>query len=134
MSRKRVDLTFPPGVSLKPVIYHVVRDYDVVPNIMRAQIQPGSEGRMLVELTGSNERLAEAIGFLKDQGLDVREAASDIRHDLDLCVHCGLCTSVCRHGALTLGADARLVIDREKCVYCEACVPVCPRRAIRLEF
>ncbi len=109
MPRKRLDLTFPPRQSLKPVVYHLVKDYDIVPNILRAQIQPGQEGRMLVEVTGRKEDFARGIAFLEEQGLAVREAASDICLDDDLCVTCGLCTAVCRPGALYLdGRSARV--------------------------
>ena len=65
MARKRLDLTFPPRQSLKPVIYHLVKDYDLVPNILRAQIHPAQEGRMVLEVTGSKENwypLARALG------------------------------------------------------------------------
>lgn len=133
MPRKRLDLTFPPRQSLKPVVYHLVKDFDIVPNILRAQIQPGQEGRMLVEVTGSREDLAKGIEFLESQRLTVREAASDIRLDDELCVVCGLCTAVCRSGALILDGET-LVFDKDKCVYCEACVIACPRRAVALEF
>jgi len=133
MPRKRLDLTFPPRQSLKPVVYHLVKDYDIVPNILRAQIQPGQEGRMLVEVTGRKDDLARGVAFLEEQGLAVREAASDICLDDDLCVTCGLCTAVCRPGALFLDGQA-LVFDKDKCVYCEACVQACPRRAVTLRF
>lgn len=133
MPKKRLDLTFPPRQSLKPVVYHLVKDYDIVPNILRAQIQPGQEGRMLVEVTGVKDALAQGIAFLESQGLAVREAASDIRLDEDACVVCGLCTAVCRPKALTMDGDS-LVFDKDRCVYCEACVIACPRRAIALEF
>ena len=133
MPKKRLDLTFPPRQSLKPVIYHLVRDYDLVPNILRAQIQPGQQGRMLLEVTGRKEDFVAGIGFLEEQGLTVREAASDILLDEDLCVVCGLCTAVCRSEALTLSGDS-LVFDKDKCVYCEACVQACPRRAVTLRF
>ena len=133
MAKKRLDLTFPPRQSLKPVVYHLVRDFDIVPNILRAQIQPGQQGRMLVEVTGRKDALASGIHFLKKQGLTVREAASDICLDADRCVICGLCTAVCRSGALTL-VDDELAFDKDKCVYCEACVQACPRRAVTLTF
>ena len=132
--RKRFDLTFPPRQSLKPVIYHLVKDFDLVPNILRAQIQPAQQGRMLLELTGRKDDFASCIEFLKGQGLTVSEAAADICLDEDLCVVCGLCTAVCKPGALTLDADAQLVFDKDKCVYCEACVIACPRRAVTLRF
>jgi NAD-dependent dihydropyrimidine dehydrogenase PreA subunit len=135
MPRKRLDLTFPPRLSLKPVIYHLVKDYDLVPNILRSQIQPGQEGRMLLEVTGSAADYAAGVAFLEEQGLTVREAASDIVLDAERCVDCGLCTAVCRPGALVLDPEtATLVFDKDKCVYCEACVIACPRRAITLTF
>ena len=135
MPRKRLDLTFPPRQSLKPVIYHLVKDYDLVPNILRAQIHPAQEGRMVLEVTGSKESYAAGVAFLEGQGLTVSEAASDIVLDTGRCVDCGLCTAVCKPDALTLDpATQKLVFDKDKCVYCEACVIACPRRAITLSF
>jgi len=134
MARVRLDLTFPPRQATKPVAYHLVKDFDLVPNILRAQIQPGQEGRMLLEVVGDRARIVEGIAFLEEQGLTVHEAASDICLDEELCVVCGLCTAVCRPGALTLATDSSLVFDKDKCVYCEACVVACPRRAITLRF
>lgn len=135
MARKRLDLTFPPRQSLKPVIYHLVKDYDLVPNILRAQIHPAQEGRMVLEVTGPREAFQAGVAFLESQGLTVNEAASDIVLDDELCVNCGLCTAVCKPDALTLDpVTQRLVFDKDKCVYCEACVIACPRRAITLTF
>ena len=135
MPRKRLDLTFPPRQSLKPVIYHLVKDYDLVPNILRAQIHPAQEGRMVLEVTGTKESYAAGVAFLESQGLTVSEAASDIVLDTEKCVDCGLCTAVCKPDALTLDPGTQtLVFDKDKCVYCEACVIACPRRAITLSF
>lgn len=133
MPKKRLDLTFPPRQSLKPIIYHLVKDYDLTPNILRAQIQPGQEGRMLLEVTGHKDDFESGVEFLVSQGLIVNEAASDIRLDDERCVSCGLCTAVCRPGALTFEGD-QIAFDKDKCVYCEACVIACPRRAMTLEF
>lgn len=135
MARKRLDLTFPPRQSLKPIIYHLVKDYDLVPNILRAQIQPAQEGRMVLEVTGTKQDYAAGVAFLEEQGLTVNEAASDIVLDEAQCVDCGLCTAVCKPDALTLDPVAQtLQFDKDKCVYCEACVIACPRRAITLRF
>ena len=135
MARVRLDLTFPPRQATKPVTYHLVKDFDLTPNILRAQIQPGQQGRMLLEVSGPREAIDEGIAFLEDEGLTVSPAASDIELDEESCVVCGLCTAVCRPGALTLDAEsAALVFDKDACVYCEACVVACPRRAVTLRF
>jgi len=135
MPRKRFDLTFPPNQATKPITYHLVKDFDLVPNILRAVIQPGQEGRMLVELTGAKEDFDAGIAFLEAEGVLVKPAATDISLDEDACVLCGLCTAVCRPGALVLEpASGELIFDKDECVYCEACVVACPRRAVTLSF
>ncbi|MBE0475642.1 MAG: 4Fe-4S binding protein [Coriobacteriia bacterium] len=132
--RRRLDLTFPPRQAKKPITWHLVRDFDLVPNILRAQIQPGQYGRMVVEVSGKREDIEAAMAFLAHEGLEVRPAASDIALDEERCVVCGLCTAVCKPGAMVLGERAELVFDKDKCVYCEACVSACPRRAVTLSF
>ncbi|GAB4284496.1 MAG: NIL domain-containing protein [Coriobacteriia bacterium] len=135
MPRKRFDLTFPPRQATKPITYHLARDFDLVPNILRAQIQPGQEGRMLLELTGAKDDFEAGVAFLEEEGVTVKPAATDIKLDDDLCVRCGLCTAVCRPGALVMAETGdELVFDKDKCVYCEACVVACPRRAVTLTF
>ncbi len=135
MARKRFDLTFPPKAATKPVIFHLVKDYDLVPNILRAQIQPGQTGRMLVEISGAKKDFDAGVAFMETEGVVVSPAASDICLDEDGCVVCGMCTSVCKSGALSLvPGTLDLVFDKDECVYCEACVIACPRRAITLEF
>ncbi len=135
MARRRLDLTFPPRQATKPITYHLVQDFHLVPNILRAQIQPGQQGRMLVEVTGKKEEIEAGVAFLEKEGLTVSAAASDIVLDEDRCVVCGLCTAVCKPGALTLGHERdTLAFEKDKCVYCEACVLACPRRAVTLTF
>ncbi|HEX9093469.1 MAG TPA: NIL domain-containing protein, partial [Coriobacteriia bacterium] len=88
MARRRLDLTFPPRQATKPIAYHIVKDYDLVPNFLRAQIQPGQEGRMLLEVTGKKEAIDAAVEFLAREGITVAEAASDIVLDAEQCVEC----------------------------------------------
>jgi L-aspartate semialdehyde sulfurtransferase ferredoxin len=135
MARRRLDLTFPPNKATKPITFHLVKDYSLVPNILRAQVQPGQQGRMLLEVTGKKEDIEAAVGFLTKEGISVAAAASDIVLDEERCVVCGLCTAVCKPGALRLGeAGDTLEFKKDKCVYCEACVEACPRRAVKLTF
>lgn len=135
MARRRLDLTFPPRQATKPVTYHLVQDFHLVPNILRAQIQPGQQGRMLLEVTGRKEEIEAGVAFLAKEGISVAAAASDIGLDEERCVVCGLCTAVCKPGALALADDGDVLrFDKDKCVYCEACVQACPRRAISLTF
>jgi L-aspartate semialdehyde sulfurtransferase ferredoxin len=134
MARRRLDLRFPPNRATRPVTYHLVKDFDLVPNILRARIEPGQQGRLLLEVTGKREDIDAAVAFLDKEGVEVAAAASDIVLDEERCVVCGLCTAVCKPDALALSPDGSLTFDKDACVYCEACVVACPRRAITLEF
>jgi hypothetical protein len=52
MKKTRVVLSFPPSNVEEPVTYRLIKDYDLVVNILRASIDPGKQGRMVVELSG----------------------------------------------------------------------------------
>jgi len=135
MARKRVDLTFPPEQVNKPITYHLVKDYDLVTNILRARVDEGEEGRLLMELTGDKDKIAAGIAFLEAENVSVEEAARDISLDEEQCVNCGACTSVCKPAALRLDKkSAELVFKKDKCVFCGACVKACPLRIIQVAF
>lgn len=70
-------LTFPEERVTQPVIYHLVKDYDVVPNIRRAAIE-NHFGWLVLELEGDPERIRAAKVYLRDQGIEVDNAEGDI--------------------------------------------------------
>ena len=45
---------------------------------------------------------------------------------------CGFCLPKCPEGALSVGADGRVVVDFAKCTGCGACADVCPSRAMEI--
>lgn len=63
MAPERIVLRFSEEIADQPIIYHLVRDYDLVINILKASINPHKEGTMVLELSG--ERYAEGIQYLK---------------------------------------------------------------------
>ena len=56
MRTKRFVLTFPPAEVEEPIIYQLVKDYDVRPNILRASINPQEVGTMVLELNGGGKK------------------------------------------------------------------------------
>ena len=42
------------------------------------------------------------------------------------CIHCGACVDRCQAGALSIGADSKVLYDRNKCVECDICIKTCP--------
>ena len=134
MAKRKLVLHFPEESIEKPITYHLVKDYDLIPNILRAHIDE-NEGTLVMDLKGSAEQIEKGIAFLKEHNVRIQEAVKDITIDRDLCVDCGACTGVCRPEALTIGPeDWKLDFDNDKCIFCELCINTCPVRAIKLTF
>lgn len=135
MAKRRLVLTFPPEVVERPVVALMVKEYDVITNILRAEVHEGEIGRMLVEMEGDTKRLKEGIAYLKGQGVGVEEAIKDIELDEDLCISCGACSAVCIQGALRVGdPEWELELDKDRCILCGICVDACPLQLITVKF
>lgn len=135
MAKRKVVLTFPPERVTQPIAYHLVKDFDLIINILRAEIYEEETGRMVLDLEGDAEKIEQGIAYLKSQDVKVQEAARDILLDENRCVDCGACTGVCLPGALSLNKETwKLEFEKEKCVFCELCVRSCPVQAIQVKF
>lgn len=77
MASKHLRLTFPESQVAQPVIYHVVKDFDVVPSIRRASIE-NHFGWMIVDITGDSQAIDDAIAYLEGLGVEVSSAEGDI--------------------------------------------------------
>ena len=129
MAEQRIALTFQRWQLDKPITYRLVKDYDLVINILHAKVT-AEEGKMSLSLSGLEQNVEAGVKWLKDQQILVEPLATGLEVDKDSCVDCGACTAVCPTGELDFDRDWTLVHDAEKCIVCLACVPACPVRAI----
>lgn len=135
MPKRKLLLTFPASLADKPISYHLVKDYDLELNILRARITPKEEGRLIIELSGDEQRLKLGEEYLKKVGVGIKPLALDIAYYEDRCIHCTACVSVCRSGAITVNREVmKMVLEKEKCIACELCVTVCPFKAVEIQF
>ncbi len=136
MAKKKVVLIFPPELSESPLTYHLVKDFDLAINILKAKITPGEEGKLVVELSnGAEEKIQAGIDFLKEQGVFVEPVSKEIVLKEEECIHCGSCTAVCHPKALNITPpDWKLKFDKELCIVCESCVKACPMQVIKVTF
>jgi len=100
MLKKGLVLRFPPEIVDQPIVYRLVKDFNLVFNILKAMITPGKEGIMILELSGDKENLEKGLNYLKDVGVDVKTIAQQMAKNEEVCIHCGACTAVCPTGAL----------------------------------
>ncbi len=67
---ERVRLTFPADLVRRPVIGELVRRFDVLPNIRRADVSD-DVGWIVCELDGEAEQVGRAIAWMEEIGVDV---------------------------------------------------------------
>jgi ferredoxin len=134
-SRKIIYLSFPPETSGRPVVCNLAKLFNLSFNILKADISPRHEGSLTLELSGREEDFQKGLSYLKENGVRIVPASQRVFRDEDVCMHCGLCTSLCRSKALTVDLETRLVrFDVERCSACGMCTRVCPVRAMIVEM
>ena len=132
MEKIKIGIYFPPEKTDKPIVYRLIKDFDLTFNILNASVSPGKNGRMIFELSGEEDQIKKGLDYLYGQGIEVRQYHDGIIREKDECVNCGACTAVCPSGALWMDpATWELQFDLEKCLLCGHCVKACPTRAIK---
>ncbi len=135
MIKKRFVLNFPPDSGDKPLSYHLVKDYDIRINILKAEVYPGKRGSLLLELQGTAVNLEKGISYLIEHNVECEPLEKRIRFQEEKCIHCGNCVAVCFAGALTMDSvNWELHFDKSQCVVCELCVPACPLHLFDINF
>ncbi|NIQ38602.1 MAG: 4Fe-4S dicluster domain-containing protein [Proteobacteria bacterium] len=135
MTTKKVVLRFPPELSDQPVTYNLIKEYDLMVNILRGHITPKEEGMLVLELTGKKTQLDRGMEYLTQLGVETEKLSKDIRWLKDRCTHCTACTSLCPSEALSVDRDTMIMsFERSKCIACEMCVTVCPYNAMEVSF
>ena len=66
MQKKRYVLKFPPQSGDQPFSYHLVKDFDIRINILRAEVWPGKTGSLVLELEGTTTNLKNGIAYLQE--------------------------------------------------------------------
>ncbi len=135
MVSKRIVLTFPHKMVDQPIVYRLVKDHDLVFNILQAKITPEEEGVMVLELKGTKEHYAQGIKYLTSVGLKIQPLSKDVTRDETRCTHCGACVTICPTGALSIEKKTmRVIFNAAKCIACELCVKSCPPRAMTVKL
>ncbi len=70
MTQVRVKLTFPESLVRQPVLARLVRDFDLEPNIRRANVEDG-QGWIVCELDGDARSVEAGVDWLRAEGIGV---------------------------------------------------------------
>ncbi len=135
MISKRIVLHFPHRLVDQPIVYKLVKEYDLMFNILKAFVRPDEEGLMVLEVSGEEENLKKGIKYLESSGVRMQPLSQDVVRSDEKCTHCGVCVPICPVAALEVDPVTRKVnFYNDKCIACELCIKVCPTRAMEVHF
>jgi len=77
MTSARLFVSFPEEIVNRPLLYEVVKEFDVVPNIRRANVEEHS-GWVILQLAGDQDRLDAAVAYLEGAGCTVNRMEGDV--------------------------------------------------------
>jgi ferredoxin len=129
-------LFFPRCECEKPIIYHLVKDHNLIVNVYRAKVTPEEEGYLVLDVTGTEADIQRAMDFVKTFDVSINYTGKGVTWDQDRCTHCGHCITHCPTGALHIADSAtrEVVYSETKCIECLACLRVCPFGACEAVF
>lgn len=135
MTSKKIVLHFSKENWSKPIVYRLVKDFNLSFNILKANVLPRQESFMVLELSGPKADFKRGMEYLAEMGVEVEPIEKDIARLEQKCIHCGACTAVCPTGSLFINRKTMEVIfDSSKCSACELCIKACPPRAMESRF
>ena len=73
----RLFVSFPEELVERPMIYELVKQFDVIPNLRRANVEAHS-GWMILELAGERPARDAAIAYLEGLGCTVNRMEGDV--------------------------------------------------------
>ena len=133
---KKLMLYFPRCECEKPIIYHLVKDHNLVVNVFRAKVTPEEEGYLVLDVTGTEQEIEHAMEYVKTFNVIVNYTGKGVTRDEQCCTHCGYCIPYCPTGALRINDSAtrEVVFCESDCIECLACIRVCPFGACSSAF
>jgi len=129
----RFKLTFPKELADKPVFSEAILRFHRPFNIIEADVD-AEKGVIVASTDLPEDDVMELVKFFEERGVRVELLAKLLEVDLEKCISCGACVSLCPVEAISIARDWSVVFDEEKCVACGLCVNACPVRALKLSI
>lgn len=78
MAKKQLLLVIPDKLVSEPFLYHIVKQFDIVPSVRSARVEKGKIGMVLELRAGHEKSMREGIAYLKDLGIKVSPVHGDV--------------------------------------------------------
>jgi L-aspartate semialdehyde sulfurtransferase ferredoxin len=128
MTTRKIMLSFPVHKTETPIVYQLVKDFDLVINIFRAKVTPEDEGYLVLDVTGEDQNISRGIEFIESLNITVTDTQKALFWNSEKCVHCGNCLTHCPTAALHIKNEKtrEISFDDSKCIECLSCIENCP--------
>ena len=77
MPKLRLHLTFPEQLIQEPIIWRLGRQYDIITNVRRANVEE-KVGWIILEVEGTEEALDQGIAWMTEMGVQVDRLQGDV--------------------------------------------------------
>jgi L-aspartate semialdehyde sulfurtransferase ferredoxin len=77
VSSIRLFVSFPEELVDRPMVYEMIKKFDVVPSIRRANVEEHS-GWVILEINGEQDQLDKAIAYFEGLGCTVNRMEGDV--------------------------------------------------------
>ena len=75
--KEKFYLTYPPALIKQPLIYLLVKKFDIIPNIRGANVSD-EMGLLAMEIEGAQSEIDSAIAWLREQGVTVEPIEKNV--------------------------------------------------------
>lgn len=129
---KKFKVTYNESNVQGSVAYVLVKEFDLTPNILKANITGDGCGVMILSVTGDGDLIDKGMARVEECGYTVEPMVNHIHKEESKCWECGACVSVCPTKSISVDADAHILVDYNSCIACGSCVDACSVKALRL--
>jgi ABC-type methionine transport system ATPase subunit len=70
-ARHRVKLVYPAALQDQPILYRLIKDFDLATNIRRASVG-AEEAWLIVDIEGEDDTIQQALEWASGQGVEVQ--------------------------------------------------------------
>ncbi len=128
MTTKRILLSFPRSETEKPIVYNLVKNYDLVINIFRAKVTPEEYGYLVLDVSGTDENISKGMEYVRTFNVEISDTGAGLSWDESRCTSCGNCLTHCPTGALRImdQRTRRIGFSASECIDCLSCLKNCP--------
>ena len=85
----------------------------------------------MAECCCSNQ--VSAVNLQERSGFVAVSEVNTLEFNVDLCINCGMCISVCPHAVFDYGDKVILIENADACMECGACQLNCPTGALSVD-